>query len=86
MKIKEGFILREASGCYCVMYLGGELQFNGMITLNETGAFIWRAIEKGLSIEEIIKAICNEYEISYQQASNDFEIFLSKMRGAQIIE
>ena len=42
MKIKEGFILREVAGNYIVVAVGSAVkQFNGVITLNETGAFLW---------------------------------------------
>ena len=32
MKIKEGFVLREAAGSFVVMNIGGNIDFNGMIT------------------------------------------------------
>lgn len=40
MKIKNGFILRNVSDAYVVVAVGEAAKdFNGMITLNETGAF-----------------------------------------------
>ena len=53
MKIKKGFILLEVAGSNVVVCVDGELSFNGMITLNETGAFIWKQLEKELSNEDI---------------------------------
>lgn len=86
MKIRDGFVLREVAGCYVIMYLGGELEFNGMITLNETGAFIWKAIEQGLMRENIAQLLCEEYEVSQEQAVADTESFIEKMRGVNVIE
>jgi len=86
MKIKSGFTLREVAGNYIVMNLGGELNFNGMITLNETGAFIWRAIEQNKNAEETAKMISEEYEIDFQTALRDTESIIDKMLEAGIIE
>ncbi len=86
MKIKKGFTLRQVAGNYIVMNLGGELDFNGMITLNETGALIWYGIEENKSTEDIAKAIMKEYDIDFQTAFNDTECIIQKMQEAGIIE
>ena len=45
MKIKNGFILRNFSDAYVVVAVGEAAKdFNGMITLNETGAFLWKTL------------------------------------------
>ena len=45
MKIKNGFILRNVSDAYVVVAVGEAAKdFNGMITLNETGAFLWKTL------------------------------------------
>ena len=42
MKLKEDFLLRQVADTWVVMPIGQEmLDFNGMLTLNETGAFLW---------------------------------------------
>lgn len=86
MKIKDGFVLREAAGSFVVMNVGGELAFNGMITLNETGAMIWRAIEAGDCVEDIAKALAAKYEIEVETALNDTRKFVEKMNGAGVLE
>lgn len=86
MKIKDGFVLREAAGSFVVMNIGGELSFNGMITLNETGAFIWRAIESGDDVETIAKKIVEKYGIDLETAMSDTQSFVDKMNGANVLE
>ncbi len=86
MKIKEGFVLRETAGSYIVMNLGGELSFNGVITLNETGAFIWRAIEEGKAENEIAELIASEYETDAETALRDVKAFINKMSEAGVLE
>ena len=46
MKIKEGFLLREVAGQTVVLPMNGDLELNMMITLNETGAFIWEKLQE----------------------------------------
>ena len=42
MKVKEDFLLREVAGCYVVVPVGkATVDFNGMLNLNDTGAFLW---------------------------------------------
>ncbi len=86
MKIKNGFVLREVADSFVVMNIGGELAFNGMITLNEVGAFIWKAIENGDNIEEIAKKITLEYEIDYETALSDANVFINKMNEVGVLE
>lgn len=86
MKIKEGFVLRETAGSYIVMNLGGEISLNGVITLNETGAFIWKAIEDGKSESDVAKAIAEEYEIDEETALRDVKAFIIKMSEAGVLE
>ena len=86
MKIKDGFVLRAAAGSFVVMNIGGELSFNGMITLNETGAFIWKAIESGDDVDAIAAKLVETYGIDLETALNDTKKFIEKMNGADILE
>ena len=46
MKIKNGFAKREIAGSYIVVPVGKEAsEFNGMITLNESGSFFWDCLQ-----------------------------------------
>ena len=41
MKVKDGFVLRAIAGSNIVVPVGAATaQFNGMITLNDSGAFL----------------------------------------------
>ena len=51
MILKEGFLLREIAGEIVVLPTGNDLDLNMMITLNETGKFLWERLEKGAEIE-----------------------------------
>lgn len=86
MKLKKEFILREIAGEYILVPTGETtLNFNGLITVNELGAFIWNNIEKVNSEEDILKLILDEYEVEENMAREDLNEFLDKLKGAEII-
>lgn len=86
MKIKDGFILKEVAGNYVVIALEDSLDFNKVITLNEVGAFIWNKILQDLDRETIISDIADEYGISKDTASADFDEFYDSLKNAGIAE
>ena len=48
MRIKNGFFMREVAGKYVVVPVGAQTnEFKGMIQMNQTGAFLWKALERG---------------------------------------
>ena len=58
---------------------------NSVYTLNETGAFIWEQIDGKRSIEEIINALTEEYDIDFENAEADVFSFTENMSKYLII-
>ena len=86
MKINKEFILREIAGEYILVPIGNTpLTFNGLITVNEVGAFIWNNIEKSSSEEDLLKLILDEYDVEEESAKEDLFGFLGKLREAEIL-
>lgn len=86
-KIKKGFMLREVSGSYVVVPVGeASKSFKGLITLNESGAFLWNQLLKGMTKEELIKTLLNEYEVSEEIAERDCSSFIKKLVDGGLIE
>lgn len=76
MKAKENFLLRQVAGAWVVMPIGQEmLDFNGILNLNETGAFLWQKLQEGASIEELATALTGEYKVSLEEARTDAKEF-----------
>ena len=87
MKIKEGYLLREVAGSNIVVPIGeGELNFSGVITLNDVGAFFWKKLEKGCTKEELLDSLLAEYEIDKETASSDIDEFVGKLKEAGLLE
>lgn len=87
MKIKEGYILRQVLENFIVVAVGdAALDFNGVISLNETGAFLWGILEKGATEDELLSALTKEYEIDDETAKSDISAFLQKLQDAEILK
>ena len=80
MKIKDGFILREVAGNYIVVAVGDAVkEFNGVINLNETGAFLWKILQEGATEEQLKEKLLGEYDVSSEIAERDVKIFINKL-------
>ena len=87
MKIKEGFILRNVAGNNVVVPIGqATLDFNGMMSLNDTGAFLFGKLIEGISREDLIEAVMEEYEIDEALATKDVDNFIEKVKGEDLFE
>ena len=88
MKIRNGFILRDVGGKTFVVAIGNlSKEFKGMITLNETGKFIWQYLSDDRTEGEIVEAIMKEYEGAEKSAIEaDVNEFLTKLSSANILE
>lgn len=86
MKIKEGFILREVAGEIVVLPAGEELNLNMMITLNETGAFLWKKLTQGAQEDELVAAVLSEYDTDAQTAAKSVAAFVEKLNAHGFLE
>lgn len=87
MKIKTNFALRQVADTWCVLPLAEEtLNLNGMLTLNEVGAFLWSALEKGCTEDELAEMLVAEYDVERGQALADIKEFLEKLQQIGCIE
>ena len=87
MKIKENFILRKVADSYIVVPVNSmTLNFNGIINLNETGAFLFEKLQQGARREDLVSALLEEYDVDPDRASNDVDIFIQKVRDADVLE
>ena len=87
MKIKDDFLLRQVADSYVVVPVGkASLDFNGMITLNETGAFLWEKLQCETTKQDLINDMLKEYEVLEDTAKQDIEKFLEKIKEANLLE
>ena len=87
MRIKQDFVLRQVAVTWVVLPLAEQtVDFTGMLTLNASGAMLWKLLEQGSDRSALVDALLSEYEVSPQQASADVDEFLSKLKQAGCME
>ena len=80
MKLKDGFVLREVAGQTVVLPTGDELNLNMMITLNDTGKFIWNLLSADIEEAEIVSKLLSEYDVDQATAENAVAGFIKRLR------
>ena len=87
MKTKKGFVLRTLGKEYILMPEGLEVaDATRMISLNETAAFLWKAIEgKDFDGDTLAGLLVDEYDVTPETAKNDVDALLQTWKKADII-
>lgn len=87
MKIKEGFVTREIADTI-VAVPTGELvnEFQGIIKLTESAKFVWDLLQEDTTMEKLIDALVQKYELNHDTAKADVEKFVNNLKSANIIE
>ena len=81
MKLNEEFVLRQVADTWVVMPLGQtSVDFSGMLTLNETGAVLWKALENGGDRLALAKALTAEYDVAEADVLEDVDAFIAKLQ------
>jgi len=87
LKPKGNFVFRDIAGeSILVPIVGGVGEMDSIFTLNETGATIWKGIQAGISVGEIVQTIHREYEIDEATAKNEAREFLDLLTEQDLIE
>ena len=87
MKIKDDFILKKIAGSYVVVPVRKRaVDFSGIIKLSESGAFLWKLLEKGAERDELVAALLGEYDVDEATASADADRFINSLNEAGLIE
>lgn len=87
MKTNKNYVLRKVADTWIVMALMTDsIDFNGMLTLNESGALLWKALEQGGNAQTLAETLAKEYNISHEQALADAEEFIQKLTQIGCLE
>ena len=80
MKLKEGFLLRQVAGQTVVLPTSAELDLNMMITLNDTGRFLWELLAKGAERDDLVKELLGEYDVAQETAEKSVDAFVARLK------
>ena len=85
MKIKEGYILKSVAGSYVIVPVSNP-HFKAIISVNDTGAFIFNQLKDERNIDALVKEVVNEYEIDEQSAKEDVKAYVDALSKAGLLD
>ncbi|MEG1887092.1 MAG: PqqD family protein [Oscillospiraceae bacterium] len=87
MKIADGFIIKSIADTNIVVPVGSNsVTFKAIISLNDTGAFLWRLMKNDITEEELVSSMLEEYDVDEKTAQADVSEFLKSMQDSGLIQ
>lgn len=87
MKVQKEFVLREIAGDYVIIPTGNTvLTFNGLITVNEVGADLWKMLQSEVTFDDLLKGILEIYDVDEETAREDIQEFLDTLIEGKILD
>lgn len=87
MKLKPDFALRQIAENWVVIPVGEQtLNMPGILTANESGAFLWKLLEQEQTVDSLTNAMLAEYDADPDRVRQDVLEFLEKLRDAGCME
>lgn len=80
-------MLREIADIWIVAPIGERvIEFNGLMTLSESGALLWKALESGADSEKLVQILLSEYLVDEDTAKKDVTKFIEELKVKEILE
>ena len=87
MKLCGEFVVRKIMDNTVAIPVGQTaLRLNGMILLNDVSEVIWESLEQETTLERILDAITDRFEVSREEAADDVLEFIEKLRKLQLLD
>lgn len=88
MRVIEGMKMRQLGRDYILVAENAKIvNFNKMIVLNATAAFMWQSIaDKDFSEEDLVKNLLSEYDVDEETARADVAKAVESWREAGILQ
>ena len=82
MLLKKGFMLKKILDDYIVVPTGDNIvDFAVAVSLNETGAFLWKQLESEKTHEELVVLLSQEYGVSPENVDDDVSDFIKLLKN-----
>ena len=87
MKIQKEFVLREIAGDYVIIPTGNTaLTFNGLITVSEVGAELWKMLQSDVTFEDLTQGILDIYDVDEETVKEDIREFLDTLEKGGVLD
>ena len=82
MKLDKNFVLRRVVDNAVLVPFGQKMiDFNGMISLNKVGAFLAEKLQEETTLEALVVAVVEKYDVDAETAAADVSRFLDELRA-----
>lgn len=86
-RIRDGYILRRIAGEAVIVPIASDAVItNGMMTPNDTAAFMWQAFSQPSTIDQVVEQGLLEYEVEEKTLRNAVTRFVKELLLLQILE
>jgi hypothetical protein len=87
MKVKDNLILREIAGSWIIVPVAEMVvEFNGLMNLNESGAYLWNKLVEGAEVDELVSGLLSEYDIDEETAKADIQEFVGQLKEKGLLQ
>ncbi len=86
MKVSKNYILRNIADEYLLLPTGeAALTTRGLIALSESGCLLYEKLQEDCSRDDLVRALCAEYDVTEEVARVDVDAFLDQMRQLNML-
>ena len=86
MKVKGDYILSTIAGVNVVIPSGDEMDLDVMLTLNDTGKFLWQQLQTEKNETQLLEAVLANYETDADEANAYISTFIQKLIEYECLE
>ncbi|MCX6842062.1 MAG: PqqD family protein [candidate division WOR-3 bacterium] len=87
MKRKADFVMRSVGGENLLVPLGAQVvNLSGLITLNDTAAYAWELLAEERSLDELVAAVAERFDVAAETARADVQTFLDEITRLGLLE
>jgi hypothetical protein len=86
MRLVEGFVLRQTLDEWIAVPCGqSALRMSGLVSMNETGAFIFSALQQEHTEDTLKSLLLDNYDTDEETAAQDVRYFVEYLRKNNLL-
>ena len=87
MKLKYSFIINELGDSFVAVPMADSLEnFNGVLKLNEGGAFIVETLNSEITYDELCAKVSEKFSLTLDESKENIDIILEALSAENLIE
>ena len=86
MKLRYNFVISEMADTYIAIPAEEDsIEFNGIIKLQETEAFMIEKLNEGITEEELVKAVCEKFGSDEEEMKLKVAEILAQLKAEDLL-